>query len=159
MKQIKILLGAFLIFGGLLFATSTPAQADTYLYNKAPKVLKGSWETNYRHYKGYRHEKTSLYVSNTQFCLHDTFTSSWNSGAYGARNGYYAMTYEKSSPRHYYVFGSEWYAPHSKIPGLGFGVVFTHSYKHFKLYQFRVTMHHDGFATSHRHYIGYFHRS
>lgn len=159
MKKIKILLGALLVFSGLTFATSTPAQADTYLYNRAPKVLKGGWETNYHHYKGYRHEKTSLWVSNKQFCLHDAFTSSWNSGAYGAQNGYYAMTYEKSSSRHYYVFGSEWYAPHSKTPASGFGVVFTHSYKHLKLYQFRVAMKHGYFVTGHRRYIGYLHRA
>lgn len=159
-NRIKILVGMIIVFAELLVAKTTPVFAATR-YDVAPKVLKGSWTSSHHktsHY-GHRNWFTILSVSNTVFSLRDfTHDGAGFTGEYGIHKGYWALGFQKASPRHYYVWGSDnQYGSHSKGEKQ-FGIVFTHSYKHFKMYSFKVTFEHGEPYYGNKHYAGYFHR-
>lgn len=169
MKKIKLLLGTIAIFGGLFLFSGQTTYASTTHYDRAPKVLKGGWVTNYhktpRKYSDSRNRYwfTNLYVTNKQFHLEDFMLNKhkgneYNSGPYGAFSGKrWYLAFEKLTSRRYYVFGSIDFWDNSKAQN-GYGIVLSHSHKHAKVYSFKVTLRNGYSDFSHRHYIGYFHR-
>ncbi|MDH5105977.1 hypothetical protein OQI89_08950 [Lentilactobacillus diolivorans] len=158
-KKNKLLIGTFFVFIGVLFIFSIPKQAEAS-WNKAPGVLKGVWQSNYQNksHLGHKHWYTILSISNTQISLRDfDYTGAGFSGEYGIHRGYWALGFQKASPRHYYIWGSaNQYGSHSRLQR-GYGILLTRNYKHLKLYDFKVINKNGHAYFSNRHYQAYFH--
>jgi len=151
------------VFGG----SNTNTFASSTHWNKAPKILKGSWRTTtYKTAKKYSNSRnrywySHVYIDNKDFHVEDFMLNKhkeneYNSGPYGAFNDKISkLAFQKMAKRHYNIRGSD-----STIFSSGitvFSVYLSKSHKSMKIYS------HNRFPdfSSHfgsKHYVGRFYK-
>lgn len=168
MKKIKLLLGTIAVIGGLFLFSGQTTYASTTHWDRAPKALKGEWQTaTHKTPKKYSNLENRYYWKNLEvtnkifqlntFMLNKHKVHDYESGPHGAYSHVYSLAFEKVSSRRYYVWGSMLNYGSSKAQA-GFGIVLSHSHKHLKLYSFKAKMKHGYVDFTNRHYEGYYRR-
>lgn len=168
MKKILISCLTIILSCTIGLSVSTNVSASSTHFNKAPKVLKGSWKTKTRKTpKKYsssrnRYAYTDLYITNKQFHLEDFMLNKhkgneYNSGPYGAYSGKTdKLGFQKMSSRHYDIWGN--IQPMFESRMSGFSVYLSESHRSMKVYSRNITDHGDYYRFGAKHYIGRFYR-
>lgn len=166
-KESVIAIGAALVgVFSLSFSVTERAQAQAIHFNRAPKVLKGGWETNDRKLKVHSDPRihyvvTSLYVANKEFHLED-FTMDkhkenlFNSGPYGSfARKHHKLAFRKISNRHYVITGD--YSAMSGEYKSGYQVYLSKNRRSVKVYRY-AKIKRPGYVKGHRYTVGNFHK-
>jgi len=151
---------------GVFGESNTNTYASSTHWNKAPKVLKGSWQTathktakklsNSRN----RYWNTNLYIDNNDFHLEDFMLNKhkgneYNSGPYGAFNGKTSnLAFQKMTKHHYDIWGNSQTMFTKNMSG--FSVYLSKSRKSMKVYSRKVTDRGSSYHFGSKYYIARF---
>lgn len=167
MKKAKVLLETFVATTGLVGLMNSPVAASKVYYH-VPSVLHHNWvsplyrtpksQRNFHNWYWYR----NLYATNSRFqlegfVLNKNKGNNNNSGPFGVFKDYWALGYEKVSPRKYLVSGSAYSFGNSKTPAQ-FGIVLSRNHRALNLYSFKAKVKNGYLKTGRAHYFGHFYK-